>query len=159
MEGFQTSPLCWKGRCSDTMRLGLAEVWPVAPVRNGNRARDSRRQALTTQRAARTRRRQMQRKGQKVNACVQTAGVSKSALEVAGAISVVSCRVVASGGDTGTVLFGHDHERKGAAEGWEMGERASVRAWVGWTSRSRAAGGGGGSLCFLFDGSSSKVVR
>lgn len=93
------------------MRLGLAEVWPVAPVRNGNRARDSRRQALTTQRAARTRRRQMQRKGQKVNACVQTAGVSKSALEVAGAISVVSCRVVASGGDTGTVLFGHDHER------------------------------------------------
>lgn len=72
------------------MRLGLAEVWPVAPVRNGNRARDSRRQALTTQRAARTRR----RKGQKVNACVQTAGVSKSALEVAGAISVVSCRRV-----------------------------------------------------------------
>lgn len=71
----------------------------------------------------------------------------------------MSCRVVASGGDTGTVLFGHDHERKGAAEGWEMGERASVRAWVGWTSRSRAAGGGGGSLCFLFDGSSSKVVR
>lgn len=86
---------------------------------------------MTTQRAARTRRRQMQRKGQKVNACVQTAGVSKSALEVAGAISVVSCRVVASGGDTGTVLFGHDHERKGAAEGWEMGERACVRGLGG----------------------------
>lgn len=122
------------------MRLGLAEVWPVAPVRNGNRARDSRRQALTTQRAARTRR----RKGQKVNACVQTAGVSKSALEVAGAISVVSCRVVASGGDTGTVLLGHDHERKGAAEGWEMGERACVgglggRVGVGQRAAAAAA--------------------
>lgn len=43
-------------------------------------------------------------------------------------VVVVSC--LSSGCDTGTVLFGHDHEREGgAAEGWEM---ESERACVGW---------------------------
>lgn len=122
------------------MRLGLAEVWPVAPVRNGNRARDSRRQALTTQRAARTRRRQMQRKGQKVNACVQTAGVSKSALEVAGAISVVSCRVVSSRRAVTLAPFCSvttTNEKELLKDGrWE-----SERACVGWVDESESGSG------------------